>query len=75
MTITLTRSEFDAASAKLLKQGILLTGDKGSVTHNGVTIDFAYFGDTLTLDVVKKPFLVSEGILESTIRKWFSQEG
>ena len=74
MTLTLTRSQFDAASAKLLKQGVILNGDSGSITKEGVMITYAYFGDTLTIEVRKKPFFVSDSLIESTISKWFSME-
>ena len=74
MTLTLTRPQLEAARTKLLSQGVLLVGDSGSVTHDGVMITYAYFGGTLTVEVRKKPIIFSDAFVESKISKWFSQE-
>jgi hypothetical protein len=52
-----------------------LDGNSGTLSHYGVTVVCCYNGvDTLTITVMHKPFIVSEGFVENKIREWFAEE-
>lgn len=72
IVVTMSREQFAAAAARLQRQaGVDITGDTGQLSHSGVTLNYAYDGAALTLEVLKKPFFLSEGIIESQISGWF----
>lgn len=74
MTIPLTRAEFEQARSKLQYQGIIVSGDQGSVEGHKVDVSFFFSGtDTLTLKAEHKPFYYPEAEVEDEIREWFIQ--
>jgi hypothetical protein len=74
MTLCLTRSQLEAARIKLAVQGVGLIGDSGTVSHDGVIVDYVYIEPSLTLTIAKKPLVLSLGFVEGRIRQWFSSE-
>jgi hypothetical protein len=75
MIIAITRANFELARQKLLNENIVVSGDQGIITGDGVTLKFAYDGiDFLQIDVVHKPFYMPESMIENEIKKWFSFE-
>ncbi len=73
IAIKMTPEEFQAKAAQLKEQaGIDLQGDKGTAAGHGVTVNYAYDGTTLSLDVTHKPFFVSVGYCEDQINKWLA---
>jgi hypothetical protein len=71
VTAQMDRATFDAKAKQLAtEQGINLAGDKGQVSKSGVTVGYSYDGQTLTLNVLKKPFIVSTAYCETQMRGW-----
>jgi len=71
ITVALTRDVFNAKAAQLkAEQGIVLTGDYGVVTKDGVTIKYGFNGSEFTGEVLDKPHLVTASYCESRMRKW-----
>lgn len=82
-TITMPPDKFETAKNALYAkaQGVFPyseesdgTATSGSVTDEGVTANFSYSTATqvLTVTIIKKPFLVSEGFIEGKVREWFA---
>lgn len=71
ITVAMTPEQFTAKSAQLkAEQGLELTGDSGTLSKDGVIVDYAYDGENLSLNVLHKPFLVSESYVETKLRYW-----
>lgn len=68
-TVMMTRPALEAKRAQLANQGIVLANDSGQFDHSGCTIVFSYFDPTLTIQVVDKPWIVSESKVENKIRE------
>ena len=49
------------------------TTGKGSFEVKGVVGSFAVDGNVVTITISKKPFIVSHGYVENTIRDYFKQ--
>ena len=74
IVVGMSREQFEAAASKLKQQaGLDIAGDAGQISHSGVTVNYAYDGAALKLDVLKKPFFLSEGMIESQINGWFGK--
>jgi hypothetical protein len=63
-----------AATAKLLaeKQGIVLTGNEGTIVKMGVTASYKYAGGALSVAILEKPFFVTTEYCEEQIKNWFA---
>ena len=72
LLFTLTRAQLEAKRTALAAQNVVLTGDSGQVSEDGVTLQFDYAEPSLRIDVLHKPGLLPEGILENKIKEWFS---
>lgn len=71
--IKVTQEQFDAKARALKNQGVPIDGDSGTLEHSGVVISYSYSrsAEMLYVKVVKKPFLVPQGMIESKVREWF----
>lgn len=69
----MTREQFDARRAALAAKGIAITGDSGEIDQRGVRVRYAYDGAVLSLEVFKKPMLVTRGYVEGKITEWFQE--
>lgn len=73
-TFTMSPEEFSAARTKLLSdQGIEIPEgvNHGTISKLGATVQYDYDGETLTLTVISKPFLISCGAARNMMRKFF----
>ena len=71
--IPMTRPEFTAAAARVKQQaGVAIASDTGQIEHGGVTVAYGFDGSELSLNVLHKPFFLSESAIENGIRGWFS---
>lgn len=61
--------QFCALQAKANGQGLAITGNQGSVSHSGVTVEYSYdsTAETLTLTCTGKPFIASCGMVNSRL--------
>jgi hypothetical protein len=74
--IPMTRAEFEAARYRLVTQHLVTAdadADHGTLRAHGVTLDYAYSGNALHIQIEHKPALFTEGFVEGKIRDWFSQ--
>ena len=51
MTLTYSRTQLEAIRARLANEGVVLTGDSGTVCKEGVTIVFTYGEPSLIVTV------------------------
>jgi hypothetical protein len=74
MQITLTPQQFTDAVERLEKNyGITATTPSGALSHSGVTVSYSYDGTgSLSVEVLDKPFYVTEHYVEGQIAGWFS---
>jgi hypothetical protein len=72
-TVNLTREQFEAKKRKLAVDGVRVNGDAGEIhlPQFGVKLKFSYIQTSLMVQVVDKPFLVPESMVESRAREWF----
>lgn len=71
MQVKMTQVEFDAIGEKLKSsQGIELTGTEGTIEKMGVKAGYTYDGETLTVEVLEKPFLVTKEFVEDRLKEW-----
>jgi hypothetical protein len=69
----MTRDEFNAKAAQLkAEQGIVLSGDKGEVSKEGVTVDYEFDGENFTAFIKHKPMLVTLAFCEGKLRSWLA---
>jgi hypothetical protein len=73
MILKLTQAQFDSDVALLKVKNINVTGPKGTLEADGCTVDYNYVGGVLTINVVKKPFFLSEDHVERVITSWFNK--
>ena len=73
IVIGISREQFEAAKARLLSEdNVTISGDQGTVSHDGVTVEYEFGSASLLLTVKEKPFLLPETVIENSIRNWFS---
>ena len=63
----------EAAQQVSAKVGHPVDLTAGTLSHDGATVKYSYDGvGVLTIDVLSKPFYLSEGFVERQISGWFS---
>ncbi|CAN5770141.1 hypothetical protein BH10ACI4_BH10ACI4_15030 [soil metagenome] len=73
MQVKMTQGEFDAVASRLKSsQGIELNGPQGTIEKMGVKASYAYDGQTLTVDLLEKPFLVTREYVEEKFKEWLA---
>ena len=71
--VKMTRDEFNAKAAQLkAEQGIVLSGDKGEVSKQGVTVDYEFDGETFRGTIKHKPLIVTLDYCEAMLRAWLA---
>ena len=71
MQVKMTQAQFDALAARLKSsQGIELGGPAGTIEKMGVKARYAFDGNTMTVEILEKPFFVSKEYVEETLKGW-----
>ena len=71
VTIPMTRAQFEAKAAQLkAEQGLVITGDTGTLSKDGVTAKYTYDGVTLTAQIIDHPFVVSMSYCVNKLAAW-----
>ncbi len=52
------------------KQGIAITGHQGTIEKMGVKASYLYQNGVLKIEILEKPFFVSEEMCEKQLRAW-----
>ena len=67
--VEMTPERFAQLAAKLkAEQGIVLTGNKGTINSHGAQADYNFDGAELTVTVTHSPFPFSKAAAESWLR-------
>ncbi len=79
-SVTMPKGMDLKAGVEKVRSGVLAAGGKyqfdgtnGSFEVKGVVGNFSVAGAVVTITIGKKPFIVSNGYVEATIRSYFSQ--
>ena len=73
MQVKMTPGQFDAVAERLKSsQGIELSGPTGTIEKMGVKASYAYDGETLTVELIEKPFLVTREYVEGKLKEWLA---
>ena len=73
MQVKMTSAEFDAVKERLKSsQGIELSGPTGTIEKMGVKASYAHDGETLTVELIEKPFLVTREYVEEKLKEWLA---
>ena len=71
--IPMTPEQYASAGQQLqAKQGVALTGNEGTLSKMGVTAAYKYDGAHLSINILEKPFFLSEDFCEAEIKKFVS---
>ena len=69
----MTPGQFASAGRELqAKHGVTLAGNEGTLSRMGVTAAYKYDGAQLSVNILEKPFFMSEDFCESEIKKFLS---
>jgi hypothetical protein len=69
--IPLTPEQFDTKSAQIAaKHGINLIGHEGTIEKMGVKASYMYENGVLSINILEKPFFLSEEMVENQLKAW-----
>ena len=69
----MTPEAFAAKAAQLkAQQGIVLSGDSGTIEKHGVKASYTYDGTELQVKILSKPFLVTTAYCENQLLSWLA---
>ncbi len=69
----MTPEQYASAGQELqTKQGITLAGNEGTLSKMGVTAAYKYDGAHLSINILEKPFFLSEDFCEAEIKKFIA---
>ena len=71
LSFPMTDAQFANASNRLRAAGIVLSGPSGTLSKDGITAKYAHANDTLTVEIVDRPFFVPESMIESKLKQYF----
>jgi hypothetical protein len=71
MTYQITQAEFITLRSRLVNDhGTMVTGEKsGIIIGHGVTVNYAFDGEALTVDIKKHPFYIPQSAIFDGIQK------
>lgn len=69
--IPLTQEQFNERVAQLATLGVHLTGTQGTLSQDGITVNYAYDGKVLSVNIVHKPWGIPASFIETKIHAWF----
>lgn len=69
----MTEEQFAAATRRLADNGIALTGREGQLTKDGITANYAYNGDTLSIEITDRPFFLPLSMIEQRLSAYLEQ--
>lgn len=73
INVPMTPDQFAAKKASLqAEHGVSITGNAGTETEHGYTIQFKFDGSNLQLQVLDSPRFVPKGFAEKKIEGWLT---
>jgi hypothetical protein len=73
LSFPLTDAQFAAASTRLRAYGVDLSGPTGTIAKEGITAKYVHANDTLTVEIVDKPFFIPQSLIESKLKDYFQK--
>lgn len=72
MTLPMPPETFAQTRERLAELGVTVPPeDAGQVSHRGVVVNYSYASGKLTLELVRKPWIVSEADIKKKLQEWF----
>jgi hypothetical protein len=69
--IPLSPEQFESKAAQIAaQQGINMIGHEGTIEKMGVKASYAYADGMLTINILEKPFFMSEDMVEEQLKKF-----
>lgn len=73
--VPMSEAQFAEATQRLQQNGIQLSGPSGTLSRQGITAEYAYAEGVLRINIVKKPMLIPESLIESQLKSYLAQAG
>jgi hypothetical protein len=73
ISVPMTEAQFAAATRRLAQNGIDLTGRDGTLTKDDITAHYVYDGETLTIEITDRPFLLPLSLIEGRLQAYLDQ--
>ncbi len=70
--VQLTPDQYAAKQTQLAAEGVILSGNAGVASKEGVVIAYSYLDEELTATVLHHPFMVPDGVIESRLTQWLT---
>ena len=71
--LPMTDAQFAAATQRLAHNGIVLTGSAGTLSKDGITASYEHTEGTLRINILDKPFLLPESLIEGRLKAYLEQ--
>ena len=71
--VPMSETQFAAASGRLRTNGIDLTGSSGTLSKDGITARYEHANGLLRIEILDKPFLLPESLIEGRLRAYLEQ--
>lgn len=71
--VPMTEAQFAEATRRLQQNGIELTGTSGTLSRQGVTASYEYSDGMLRINIIKKPMLLPESLIESQLKSYIAR--
>ena len=71
--LPMTEAQFAAAAVRLRQNGIELTGPSGTLSKDGVTASYEHAEGRLRINILQKPFLLPESLIEGRLKAYLEQ--
>lgn len=71
--VPMSEAQFAAATQRLRRNGIELTGSAGELSKDGVTARYEHTEGRLRIHILDKPFLLPESLVEGRLKAYLEQ--
>lgn len=71
--VPMTEAQFADAGRRLQQHGIDLSGPSGTISRQGVTASYEYANGVMRINILKKPMLIPESLIESQLRSYLAK--
>ena len=71
--VPMTAEQFALASKRLAANGIVLTGNEGTITKDEITAKYEFTGSKLKIEVLERPFFLPLSLIEGRLTAYLEQ--